>query len=126
MKFTIDDSAFVAAIKKTKLTASDMLNIAGAGSAIVKGVQKILVPKDTHDTELSIGDHYIIATAEKVENDIGPETTYAPYIEYGVVSKPNYPIQPFIVPSATGSNKSNTLNAISSAFGAFLRKQWPT
>jgi len=123
---TVDDSGFVAAIKDVKLTASDMLNIAGAGSAIVKGVQKTLVPVDSGATKLSVNDHYIVKTDTKIENDIGPETEYAPYIEHGLVTKPNYPIQPFVVPSATGANKSRALNAITKAFGVFLRKQWPT
>jgi len=126
MSITIDDSGFVAAVKSIRLTVGDMVNIAGAGSAIVKGVQKTLVPVDTAATKTSINDHYIISTKLKIEDDIGPETDYAPYIEYGLVTKPNYPIQPFVVPSATGSNKSRTLNAITKAYGIFLRKKWPT
>lgn len=103
----------------------DLRNIGMAGSAIVKTHQKIDVAKDTRATELSIEDHIIESRADYFEDDIGPETEYAPNIEYGRKDMPNYPIQPFVVPSASGANKREALNAVIRAYGEYIKGKWP-
>jgi len=123
---TVDTSGFDAAMVKAKMGADDLLNIAGAGAAVVSSTQKVLVPVDTGATRSSINSHIQTSTRTQVIDDIGPETEYAPYIEYGVASKPNYPIQPFVVPSAHGNNARSAQNAISRAFGAWLSEIWPS
>lgn len=126
MDFQVDASKFEAALKNIDLTADDLLQIEGAGAAVVISNQKIDVPVDTAATRNSIKSHYVTSRRDYIEDDIGPETDYAPYIEYGVASKPNYPIQPFIVPSATGGKKRDCLNTISAAFGITVIQKWTT
>jgi hypothetical protein len=121
----VDTSGFDAAMVKAKMGADDLLNIAGAGAAVVASVQKMQVPVDTAATRNSIRSHIIKSTRTEVIDDIGPETDYAPYIEYGVASKPNYPIQPFVRPSAHGNNARSAQNAIARAFRAWIEAKWP-
>ena len=88
-----------------------MLNVLGAGAAVVATTQKILCPVDTGATRASITSHY-----NKGENEVlvGPSTDYSIYIEYGTTN-PNYPIQPFVVPSGTGSSRRSAISAIGRA-----------
>lgn len=126
MDFQVDTSQLERALNNIDLTADDLLQIEGAGAAVVAGNQKLDVPVDTAATRNSIKSHIVTSRRDYIEDDIGPETDYAPYIEYGVASKPNYPIQPFIVPSATGMKKRDALNAISTAFGMTVIQKWTT
>lgn len=120
----VDDSGFSKSAKNVKLSRSDMLSIEGAGAAIVQNTQKTLVPVLTAATKTGINSHIITATDTLVEDEIGPETDYAPVIEYGRKDMPNYPIQPFIRPSAFGNNATNALKAISTAFGLLVGQKW--
>ena len=124
MDLTLDTSKFTDALGRAVIGADDLLNIEGAGAAVVIGNQKLSVPVDTAATRNSIRSHIVTSRRDYIEDDIGPETEYAPYIEYGVASKPNYPIQPFIAPSAAGMSKRDCLNAISTAFGLTVIKKW--
>ena len=108
MKCDITD--FMNAMEKARFSSQEIVDIAGAGSAVVKTTQKILCPVDTGATRASVIEYWKKG-ATFAEIKIGPSTTYAPYIEYGT-SNPNYPVQPFIVPSATGKSRSNCLRAI--------------
>lgn len=110
-------------LKGIALTKSEMLSIEKPGALTLVNTQRTLVPKDTHATELSIGPHIQEASATKVVDNIGPETDYSRYIEFGVVSKPNYPIQPFVRPSAFGPNRMKVNKAIETAFAAVVRKK---
>jgi hypothetical protein len=121
----VDTSGFDAAMVKAKMGADDLLNSAGAGAAVVVSVQKMQVPVDTAATRTSIKSHIIKSTRTEVIDDIGPETEYAPYIEYGVASKPNYPIQPFVRPSAHGKKRRDCINAITTAFHTWILSKWP-
>jgi len=122
--FDVDTSKLMRATKNAELTADDLKDIGFAGSAVVKANQVIDVPKDTHATELSIRDHIITSTRTRFEDDIGPETEYAPNIEFGRKDMPNYPIQPFVRPSAHGKNRADALNAIARAYGLKVVKKW--
>jgi len=121
----VDVSGFINAIKNIKPGADDLLNMEGAGAAVVSSVQKIKVPVDTAATKNSIKSHYITSTRTEIVDDIGPETEYAPNIEYGRKDMPNYPIQPFVVPSATGNNKRDCINAITTTFHTWILSKWP-
>ena len=124
MNMTVDTSAFDRAINAMKISSSELMHIAGAGSAVMKTTQKILVPKDTHATELSILEEF--NPGDKiVDIEVGPRTDYSPYIEFGT-SNPNYPIQPFVRPSAFGKNKVNVLRAVANAFLDLVVSKWKT
>jgi len=112
MSMTIDDRQVMAFLKKG-LTVGDMLGIEKPMALTVVNRQRSLVPVDTAATKTSIKPDIQTATATKVEDHIGPSTDYAPYIEFGVTSKPNYPIQPFVRPSVNGYERviKNVANA---------------
>lgn len=113
---TVDISDFVEKITKAKFSSQEVQDILGAGGYVIVTTQKLLVPTDTHDTQNSI----MIRPGDSAnEILIGPSTDYAPYIEYGT-SNPNYPIQPFVVPSGTGKGKADALKAIEYAVKATL------
>ena len=120
----IDASDIFRKFDHIKFTAGELQSIGYAGSAVVKTSEVMLVAKDTHATELSIDDHIVRSTPTHFEDDIGPETDYAPNIEYGREDMPNYPIQPFIRPSAAGKSRKDTLMAISRAFGETVIRKW--
>lgn len=123
--FDADTSAFDAALKKIEPSADELKDIGFAGSAVVKMNQKIDVAKDTHATENSISDHIVTSTRTTFVDDVGPETEYAPNIEFGRRDMPNYPIQPFVRPSAHGNKKRDALNAITTAFHEWILSKWP-
>jgi HK97 gp10 family phage protein len=110
----IDASEFLKAMEKAEFTNQEVMDILGAGAAVVKTTQKLLVPVDTGATRASIIEHF-----GENEVDIGPSTEYAPYIEYGT-SNPNYPVQPFVVPSATGRSKDQAIRSMQIAIKATL------
>lgn len=117
----VDLSKFAKAMKKAGITAQDMQAFGFAGSAVVMATQKMLVPVDTGATWASIAAEPVSVTSTRAEYEIGPSTEYAPYIEYGVASKPNYPIQPFVVPSATGDSRNRCIKAVEAAVMAKLK-----
>lgn len=123
MSVKFDTREVDAALKKG-LNVQDMLAIEGAGAKTIINAQRLKVPKDTHATELSIREHYEEVTKMRVVDDIGPETTYAPSIEFGITSKPNYPIQPFVRPSVFGSNRTLVEKVISTAFKLVIEKKY--
>lgn len=97
------------------LDANDLLDIEKPAAFEIINVQRRLVPVKTSDTKNSVQQHIQEANDQRVIDHIGPETTYAPAIEFGVTSKPNYPIQPFVRPSAFG-NEGNINRSASAAF----------
>ncbi len=103
MSATVDTSEADAFFKGARLTEADMLTIEKPMAAVVSNTQKLLVPVDTGATKVSIGADIQFASALLVIDHIGPKTDYSKYIEFGVVSKPNYPIQPFVRPSVFGA-----------------------
>ena len=119
----VDASDFIKAINGIKLDANDMLQVEGAGAKVQINRQKSLVPVDTAQTKLSIGEHYKKISAHYIEDDIGAETTYAPAIEYGRADMPNYPMQPFVRPAAH-SGYTETIRVIGKAFGKLVLIRW--
>ena len=111
-------------LKNANLTESEMLSVEKPGALTLVNTMRTLVPKDTRATELSTFPHIQEASATRIVDLIGPETDYSTYIEFGVISKPNYPIQPFVRPSAFGANKAKVFKAIETAFAAIVRKKY--
>jgi hypothetical protein len=124
MKTEVNIKDLEKALRAISFGAGDLLQLEGAGAfTLVNGMRR-RVPVDTSATQNSIKSHVVSATAQQVVDDVGPETAYAPYIEYGVHSKPNYPIQPFVRPTAQ-QDFEKVLRAIGVAFGAMLVARWP-
>ena len=119
----VDDREVMAFLKKG-LTVGDMLAIEKPMGLTVVNKQRQDVPVDTAATKNSIQPDIQTATVEKVVDHIGPSTDYAPSIEFGVTSKPNYPIQPFVRPSVKGANKRNVEKVASAAFKALIGKKY--
>ena len=120
----VDLKEFEKAIENMKFTSSELMHVAGSGSAVIKTTQKILVPVDTGATRASILEDFNPGDTV-VEVEIGPRTEYSPYIEFGT-SNPNYPIQPFVRPSVFGRNKMKVLKAVSNAFVQLVMEKWKT
>ena len=123
MTVKVDDRQVIAALKKGMLSVGDMLDIEKPMALTIVNKQRLLVPKKTHATENSVGPEIQSATDEKVVDHIGPETDYAPFIEDGITSKPNYPIQPFVRPSVQG-NERNIEKVASAAFKAKIKQKY--
>jgi len=99
----IDTKDVDAALRRGKFTAEDMKDMEKPIALTIINKQRELVPVKTSATKNSCSQHIQSATATQVIDHVGPETDYAPNIEYGVTSKPNYPIQPFVRPSVFGN-----------------------
>lgn len=112
----VDSREVTALFKNVKLTEQDLLDIEKPGGLNVANTQKTLVPVDTAATKTSISQHIQSSSDTEVIDHIGPETDYAEFIEFGVISKPNYPIQPFVRPSAMGASADKVFNVIEFAF----------
>lgn len=122
-KTKIDTSEVAAFIKKAELTERDMLTIEKPAALTIINQQRQLVPVDTGATKLSIGSQIIVSTAKLVTDHIGPSTLYAPFIEFGVISKPNYPMQPFVRPSVMGRGVSLVVRVADTAFKKILQRK---
>ena len=122
MTFKIDDREVIALLKKG-LTSGEMLSIEKPMALTVINKQRVLVPKKTGATRDSVQPDIQTATASEVVDHIGPSTDYAPSIEFGVTSKPNYPIQPFVRPSVNGNEKS-IINVAQAAFKKLVGQKY--
>lgn len=88
---TVDTSQLEKALKAIDFKGIDLLNIEGTGAAVLSNGMKMRVPVDTAATKNSIQSHIESQSDTQIVDEVGPETNYAPYIEYGVKSKPGYP-----------------------------------
>lgn len=145
-KIVIDDKSMLNVLSKAKLDKQSMLDISGNGSKIIINKQRQDVPVDTAATKLSINDHITEASDTKVVDEVGPETNYGPYLEYGtgefaengkgrkggwfyVDSKGighftlGMKPRPYVRPSVIG-NEQPIVEAISAAFWAFIQSVW--
>ena len=122
MTVKFDDREVMAFLKKG-LTENEMLAIEKPMGLTVVNKQRQDVPVDTAATKNSIKPDIQTATAEKVVDHIGPSTDYAPSIEFGVTSKPNYPIQPFVRTSVTGY-ENRIIKVAQAAFKALIGKKY--
>lgn len=123
-RMDIDTRDLEKALKAIDFKAGDLLDIEGAGAAVLINGMRMRVPVKTAATKNSIMSHIIEATDTTVINEVGPETTYAPNIEYGIKTKPNYPIQPFVRPTVI-EDGSAVVRAVGKAFASILQSRWP-
>ncbi len=123
MSSKVDTSEVDALFKKLGLKTRDLLVVEKPGSATVINIQRQLVPVDTGATKLSINAQIQSSSALKVVDHIGPSTLYAPFIEFGVASKPNYPIQPFVRPSGMVAGAKAVIKAMEVAFTAIVKRK---
>lgn len=121
---SVDTRDLEKALKAIDFKAGDLLDIEGAGAAVLVNGMRMRVPVDTAATKNSIASHVIEATETQVTDEVGPETLYAEYIEYGLKKFPNYPKQPFIRPTAI-EDFDKVIRAIGKTFGAMLVSRWP-
>jgi len=122
--FSVDPSQLKAALLEVKLNSPMLLQVEGAGAKVLVNGMRMRVPVDTAATKNSIMSHLVEYSDIIVVDDVGPETEYAPSIEYGIEEKPNYPIQPFIRPTAT-NDFGSVINAIGYAFAQLVISRWP-
>ena len=120
----INDAGLRQALKEAKLTAADLLQIEGAGAWVLVNGMRMRVPVDTGATRASIKPHITENTDTRLVDEVGPETIYAPAIEYGRRDMPNYPIQPFIRPTVE-EDGAQVQRVISAAFGELVKQRWP-
>jgi len=121
VKMTVDDTQLKIALKKIGFGKQDLLDIEGAGAYVVVNGERMRVPVDTAATKNSIQPHIIEADDNHVVDEVGPETLYAPYLEYGTYKMR---AKPFIRPTAE-EDADKVQSAVSAAFGAIVRERWP-
>lgn len=119
----IDDRKVLKALKRAKMSETDMLEIEAPMGLTVVNKQREKVPVLTAATQNSVTPEIQEASDEKVVDHIGPQTDYAPSIEFGIKKRPNYPIQPFVRPSIFG-NERNIINVATTAYKKVLRRLW--
>jgi len=83
IRLKIDDAKIMRVLRRAPLSVNDMLGIEGTGAKVIVNEQRSLVPFDTAATKLSIDSHIEEMSVKKIVDEIGPETHYAPYLEYG-------------------------------------------
>ena len=123
IKMTVSPAGLLKNLHAIRLTKAQMLTIEKPGAAVVMNVQRTKVPVDTGATKESIQQHIIEAGKDEIVDDIGPETYWSFWIEFGN-SYPNYPVQPFVRPSADESNIPAIEKAMAVPFGEIVEGQW--
>jgi len=120
---TIDTREVISKFKDLVLHEADLVDILRPMSFTVANKQKQDVPVDTAATKTSIMPFEHKRSNVEVVDDIGPQTDYAPSIEYGIKSKPSYPIQPFVRTSVYGYvNRIVRVGKI--AFNRVVMRKW--
>jgi hypothetical protein len=120
----VDASSFKKALTEININASELLQIEGTGAYVLVNGMRMRVPVDTAATKNSVSPHIVESSDVRVVDEVGPETDYAPAIEMGIPSKPNYPLQPFVRPTAF-EDFEKVIRAIGTAFGQFIISRWP-
>lgn len=120
IKITVDDTKLKLALKNIKLNKQDLLDIEGAGAYVVVNGERMRVPVDTAATKNSIQPHILEADDNHVVDEVGPETLYAPFLEYGTYKMR---AQPFIRPTVA-EDADQVQAAVSAAFGAIMEGRW--
>jgi len=121
VKTTVNDKGFQKSLKDIVITKSELLAVEGAGARNIATAQKTLVPVDTGATRASIGSHIVSVSEERIVDEVGAETEYAPFVELGT-SNTNYPMQPFVRPSVFGREKSIFADMADAFFMTVLRR----
>ena len=120
----VDVSSFKKALADVELNSPMLLQVEGAGAKVLVNGMRMRVPVDTAATKNSVMSHIVEHSDVLVIDDVGPETDYAPAIEFGIPEKPNYPIQPFVRPTAF-EDFAKVINAIGYSFAQLVISRWP-
>jgi HK97 gp10 family phage protein len=121
ISMTVDDTKLKLALKGIVLKKQDLLDIEGAGAYVVVDGERMRVPVDTAATKNSIKPHILEADDNHVVDEVGPETLYAPYLEYGTYKMK---AQPFVRPTVA-EDADKVQAAVSAALGAIVEERWP-
>lgn len=147
LKLDIDIKKMVSQLDHMKFSSLDLLTIEQDGAEVNIQTQQDLVPLDLGTTRDSIQSHITKSTPTWVEDEIGPETDYSIYLEYGTGeyaengngrkggwrykdSKGQWHFtfgmkpQPYVRPSAKGTNLRSVFAAIAQAYIAYIRSKW--
>jgi len=119
----VDDTAFNKALRNITINAQELREIETPGAAVLINGMRMRVPVDTGATKNSVQQHIAESNDDRVVDDVGPETEYAPNIELGIRDKPNYPIQPFVRPTAK-LDFDEVIRAMNAAFKMFVELSW--
>lgn len=100
MSATVDTREVDAFLKKAVFSAAEMLIMEKPIGLSILNVQRQLVRVVTGNLQGSITTQIMVSTPRLVSDHIGPNTPYAAAVEFGRPDMPNYPIQPYVRPSA--------------------------
>lgn len=146
-RMDVDTRDLEKALKAIDFKAGDLLDIEGAGAAVLINGMRMRVPRKTTATQNSIRSHIVESTDTTVVDEVGPETDYAPYLEYGTgeyaengkgrkggwsyknndgnwVFTRGMKAQPFVRPTAI-KDANAVVRAVSNAFASILLSRWP-
>lgn len=120
---TVNVDEVLSKLSQIDLTTADGLAIEKSGALVLVNQMRVLVPVDSGATKLSIGQHVVTATPSLIEDEVGPETNYAPNIELGIRERPGYPMQPFVRPAAVVKFQS-VISSITQTFMIWIKSRW--
>lgn len=83
MKLQVDATKMLRSTDKAKLSRNDMEDISQQGTIVITMRQRKEVAVDTRETQSSIATEITKDGADKFITETGPNTPWAPYLEYG-------------------------------------------
>jgi hypothetical protein len=119
----VDNSGLRRALGAAALTADDLQQIESAGQYVLINGMRARVAVASGATRASIMPHIVEHTDTRIVDEVGPETVYAPAIEYGRPDMPGYPEQPFIRPTVE-EDGAQVQSAVGTAFGTMVKERW--
>ncbi len=135
------------ALKEITFTADEFLGIEKKGAGVLIDGMKQRAARDSGEMAESVKQHIVKSDLSGVEDDIGPEVSYAIYQEYGtgiyaengngrqtpwvyrrkdgkfITTRGNRP-HPFVRPAAR-EDKDKVIEAIDKEFARKLMTKWP-
>jgi len=147
MKSSVDTRELDKALAAINFKGGDLLNVEGAGAAVLVNGMRMRVPVKLAATKNSIMSHIDENTDTRIVDEVGPETDYAPYLEYGTGEfaeggngrkggwrykdeEGNWHFtfgmkaQPFVRPTAI-EDLDSVIKAIGTTFGRLVVDLWP-
>ena len=146
MKMTFNTRDLDAALRNISIDAPTLQKFEQKGARVLVEGMKSRAAIDTGDMRDGIQSHIVEASAEKIEDEVGPEVKYAIYQEYGtgifaengqgrktpwvyrrkdgkfITTSGNRP-HPFVRPTAI-NDKDKVTHAIESEFKRFILTRW--
>lgn len=145
MDIRLDITEFLTAAGRARVTSSDLKKIETPGALVLVNGMRERVPVDTSATKNSIASHYDVELDDVLVDQVGPETEYGPYLEYGTGeyaeggngrkggwvykgrngffhTMGSHP-QPFVRPTVE-AEEDTCIRAISEAMRSYLEDEW--